>query len=496
MTLLLLLPILGLAWAVAFAARPAWRGLVGCKAIAFLLLSEAVLMPAFWLAILVLFVRRRGTDRVRVVALALALMCGGYAVALTVRCFFLEAFHIPTGSMMPTLMGAPLGDPAGGDRILVDKSAYVRGPVRRWDVAVFRYPLDRSRSFVKRVVGLAGEEVLLKLGDVYSRTDPNRAFTLARKPHDVQDSVWAPVAPSAAFAQWVFTPPEAASSAGEETVVDATASGGSVFCRYPYRITNRVAGTSGGPTEDVFDLRLRVRLSLDRLAEVKLRMIGVSGTAELAFAPGGDGSVTWTSPSSEVSTRVDSPNLHHDGAPHVVSLATYDGVVEAAIDDGAPVEVLGQSEFNPQAASRASNVEIEVSYGKATFAGVALHRDLYYIDGGPGSALCPEGTALRVPDHACFALGDNSPNAKDGRLWRRKVFRMRDGRVVRADTSNVHLEGDAFVVRDEWGIERVLPRSELTGPPQSEACPFVEEDLLRGRVWCIWWPFDRARRFP
>ena len=79
------------------------------------------------------------------------------------RSFLFEPFKIPSGSMIPTLLI--------GDLILVNKFHYgVRLPVinkkiianhdpRRGDVVVFRYPKDTSVDYIKRVVGLPGDEV-------------------------------------------------------------------------------------------------------------------------------------------------------------------------------------------------------------------------------------------------------------------------------------------------------------------------------------------------
>ncbi len=82
---------------------------------------------------------------------------------LVIRSFVVEPFRIPSGSMMPTLQA--------GDFILVNKFSYgVRLPVlrtrflggatpERGDVAVFRYPVDPSQDYIKRVVGLPGDDI-------------------------------------------------------------------------------------------------------------------------------------------------------------------------------------------------------------------------------------------------------------------------------------------------------------------------------------------------
>jgi signal peptidase I len=81
-----------------------------------------------------------------------------------------QAFVIPTGSMEDTLLV--------GDHLLVDKLAYApEGPVskyvlpyepiQRGDIIVFRYPMDVSQTYVKRVVGIPGDRIRLSNKVVY-----------------------------------------------------------------------------------------------------------------------------------------------------------------------------------------------------------------------------------------------------------------------------------------------------------------------------------------
>lgn len=90
---------------------------------------------------------------------------------LVIRTFLVEAFKIPTGSMERTLLV--------GDFLLVNKAVYgaqvpftaIRLPAfdnpERGDVVVFEYPLDPSKNYVKRVVGLPGDTLAMRDGELY-----------------------------------------------------------------------------------------------------------------------------------------------------------------------------------------------------------------------------------------------------------------------------------------------------------------------------------------
>ncbi|MHC4833108.1 MAG: S26 family signal peptidase, partial [Planctomycetota bacterium] len=178
-----------------------------------------------------------------------------FVVAMTFRGFFVEGFVIPTGSMAPTLMGqhfrfrspetayefpidaGPVVDaarraaaggspprrwriydpmlgfggaiedatsaqllPQGrmGDRVLVLKFLYPFSSPDRWDVVVFKNPTDPvgdTQNYIKRLVGLPEETLLLADGDVF--TGPPDAgpseLEIQRKPEHVQRAVWQPV---------------------------------------------------------------------------------------------------------------------------------------------------------------------------------------------------------------------------------------------------------------------------------------------------------------
>ncbi len=92
-------------------------------------------------------------------------------LALFIRTFFVQAFKIPSGSMIPTLLV--------GDHILVNKFVYgVRNPLtrtvwihgrmpKRQEIIVFIFPENPKLDFIKRVIGLPGDKIEIRNKKVY-----------------------------------------------------------------------------------------------------------------------------------------------------------------------------------------------------------------------------------------------------------------------------------------------------------------------------------------
>ena len=105
-------------------------------------------------------------------------------IALFVRGFIVQAFKIPSSSMEPTLLV--------GDHLLVNRLSYVTkvpftdivlfdlGKPSRGDVVVFRYPVDRSKDFIKRVIGVEGDIIQINDKVIYVNgkrmNDPHAHF--------------------------------------------------------------------------------------------------------------------------------------------------------------------------------------------------------------------------------------------------------------------------------------------------------------------------------
>ncbi len=79
-------------------------------------------------------------------------------IAVSIRTLLVAPFRMPANSMAPAL--------EQGDRVLVEKLTYRFRAPRRWEVAVFQYPPEPRRVFMKRVVGLPGESLELRAGAI------------------------------------------------------------------------------------------------------------------------------------------------------------------------------------------------------------------------------------------------------------------------------------------------------------------------------------------
>jgi len=181
-------------------------------------------------------------DRAAEIANTFEWLITAFILAFVFRAFVMEAFRIPTGSMADTLMGAhfrvgcpqcgynyahgfvpqrfqlkqdtmpgqrvplplvqcpscgyrmhdsdtsPLKLPVdNGDRILVLKCLYQFTEPRRWDVIVFKNPLNPAENYIKRLIGLPGDTIEIVDGDVYING------RIARKPAKIQRELWMPI---------------------------------------------------------------------------------------------------------------------------------------------------------------------------------------------------------------------------------------------------------------------------------------------------------------
>ena len=117
-------------------------------------------------------------------------------IAVLIRTFVIQAYKIPSKSMVPTLLV--------GDHLLVNKFIYgVKIPVirktilpvtdpKQGDIIVFIYPEDRSKDYIKRVIGVAGDKIEIRDKKIFINDqryeDSWGIYTDSRSlPHDVRD---------------------------------------------------------------------------------------------------------------------------------------------------------------------------------------------------------------------------------------------------------------------------------------------------------------------
>jgi signal peptidase I len=145
--------------------------------------------------------KRKSTLREYTEAIVVALL-----LALFIRTFVVQAFKIPSGSMLNTLLI--------GDHILVNKFIYgIKNPFtgetwipieepERKDIVVFEYPLNPSQDYIKRVIGVAGDRIEIKDKKVFvngeSQNEPytiysdNRIIPANVQPRDNMDPLTVP----------------------------------------------------------------------------------------------------------------------------------------------------------------------------------------------------------------------------------------------------------------------------------------------------------------
>ncbi len=98
-------------------------------------------------------------------------------IALLIINFVVQSFYIPSSSMEPTLVP--------GERVLVAKFYYRITEPQRGDIIVFRYPIDKRKNLIKRVIGLPGEKIKIANGMVYINEEPLQGEKFGRTYYDV-----------------------------------------------------------------------------------------------------------------------------------------------------------------------------------------------------------------------------------------------------------------------------------------------------------------------
>ncbi len=511
---------------------------------------------------------RKRKDRAAEISNTLEWLITAFILAFVFRAFVMEAFRIPTGSMADTLKGAhfrlrcpqcgykfeygfvpqnygfpqdtiPPGDvpmprtrcpscghylPSGGgtpvangDRILVLKCIYQFREPNRWDVVVFKNPLDPSENYIKRLIGLPGEEIRIIDGDIYIDGE------ISRKPARVQEELWMPVYNNdyqpvrpregffnghswqqpfrnAADSMWRVdenNPTEfyLESSIDEENTLFYDTSIGNDFravyaygnvrqYRYLPYCSDLMVRFCIKPTES----QGHIGIALSKYETNYKAWIDLTGEMVIARVLEGAEEILNSkqieSPAMDKSTFVKFANVDHQLIFQFGSeILTYD---LRLLPDG-----VGRR--------KATAPEVKIfGSGKLTLSHMAVFRDIHYTSQNPLTGKfgrATEDNPFVLGEDEFFVLGDNSPNSEDGRWWHEpeKVTKgclaPREGVVPRD-----YLVGKALFVYWPSGFEFPWPKK-LKTFLLDKSRKSLPMQLINGIVSLQWIPNVGQMRF-
>lgn len=389
--------------------------------------------------------------------------------ALVIRSFAVEAYKIPTESMSPNLLGEDARR-GPGDRVLVEKWSTFFGGPSRFEIWVFRPPLERDINYVKRVAGLPGEYVEIEDGDLYVDG------TIARKPERILEDMWCSVYPSA-HPRTAGAGEEALPWSGEgfrrdgEDGFRVTGADGTRLLGFAREVRD---GEFDGGANPVGDVRVRFDVSsVEPGSDIKVRLVGRAGPVETTLLPGGGGTVGCGGESRAIPDTWDSIQTVEVRFVDLEIVVVVNGEIVHR-SDAVPLPPRERPKFS---------VGFGVGKGGAVFRDVRLDRDIFYVSSGR--------TRFDVPEGHYLFLGDNSRRSKDSREWKAWVIReMRDGGEV-FHSDNRPSPGDApgtLGFKDRSGIYRVYPAGEITVSSGQEPLSFVPRGDLHGRAFAVFWP--------
>lgn len=453
-------------------------------------------------------------------------------LVLLINNFAFQAYKVPTGSMEPTI----IGHEKDGDRLIVSRLPYLFREPRRWEVAVFLYPNNRTITYVKRIVGCPNETIFILAGDIYTAPYGSEArgfydtwkagkLKIERKPRATQRDLFdmfPEIAPEDVksltlerfHSYWNVPNP---TFPGE---VEWSFEDGKAHLRS--RTTSQIGfrdlvsdnrqfmakddvNVRGGHNV-VGDMRLRVRVEavkaggkfqariVDPQHSMKIECeIPVEGEKE-------DGGILLD---SHLVVPIAGYRLPVGEAVDVTFI-NVDNAIEIEIDG----EVKASHEYDHQPLEVSSYVApppclFGGAGGEFLFDRIALHRDIHYQN---GQARDTSGALSKadIGDRQYYMLGDNSPCSKDSREWQATTIHpMRFGeRPILGDVEAVLDPNDLTSRLDNpWWDSARKRRYFLdqfgnlydvtSGGPgviQKLPSPLVHRDLILGRAVAVFMP--------
>ncbi len=431
-------------------------------------------------------------------------------VALLFKYFILEISKIPSGSMQPTLMGNP--ETGIFDRTVVDKLLYRLRDPERFEIVVFKHPLERSRIMVKRLVGMPGEQLKIEHGDLWTRPDGNTAWKVLRRPPAVQREMWKELDGSDPRAWTTVRGGQDWRIAGND--VTAVGEGALRFRAdqgpvrddyldgYPHALLGRilVRDPSWGRNA-VGDVRVEGELrALPGTTAITIEL--TEGQRTYTFRLPGPAAPAESAPELKVRDAATASERSERGESMRLSGRELSFAAEN-LDDRLALELDGQVllslEIDPSPHQEAS-VTIGVEGQGAELADLRVLRDIYYL--APEARL---SWSIEIPERRYVMLGDNTQDSADSRLWKAKSYVVRPDREPE-DSGLVTIRGNsreggenpsfgklpdgssAVRFRDQWGEVHWFARQAIGQETLPGNEPLVPRELVLGRAVAVFWP--------
>jgi len=398
--------------------------------------------------------------------------------AMPYRCPRCNGYLLLTDKEMPV---------ANGDRILVLKCIYQFFQPKRWDIIVFKNPLDPTENYIKRLIGLPEEKVEIIDGDIYIND------RISRKPPKVQDNLWMPVYDNDYQPVW---PREGSfnghrwrqpfkNDRGSKWIVGDKANPTLFRLDSPAdQINTLVYNTSNDKdfkaTYAYNEVDVRREKELPFCSDLRVRFYADSsnrqGRIGIELSKYGTHYRAWVDLTGEMVITKDEQgkktielkrkpiHLPAAGKPTLVRFANVDhqlifefGSEKLTYDLGS-----GPGDAGPIKTDAEPQVKI-FGAGKLTLSHIVIFRDIHYTRYRLGDNHTPGRATQDHPfplsEDEFFVLGDNSPNSEDGRWWNRpgmanNGLSYREGIVPRD-----YLVGKALFVYWPSGFEFPWPKS-------------------------------------